>query len=159
MVWISIDTKKAIITLVFVLIICAGLISYAYSIRPVENIYNVNVGNVNFKIHFNVSDLHIEESEEGAVHYFSDNGTVNVMVCDDGTGFSKSYYYTIEHECSNPTNLNGHVVYLTSSNMGDNPGETRYLSYINDRDNERLIIVSTGDMNETAYIISHIKVV
>ncbi len=121
--------------------------------------YNVNVGdNINFKTHDNVTDFHLEKSSEGSVYYYSENTSVNLYVCAYDTSMCDSSYYTIQHECSNPTNVNGYVVYLSSSNTGVNAGQVRYVSYINDRDNQRIILVSTPDMNETSYIISHITV-
>lgn len=152
------DIKKAGIIAIIILIASAGLITYAYSIRPIENLYNVNVDNVSFKTHYNVSDLHIYRSENGGIQYSSDNEFLDLYVCDYNSKMSNDVDYTLKYQCSNPTDVNGHVVYLSSSNVGDHAGETRYVSVINDRDNKRVIAVSCPDKNEASYILDNVTV-
>ena len=53
--------------------------------------------------------------------------------------------------------INGIVVYTTTANVGDNVGQPRYLSYIENRDANTLVSLWSPDPNETAKMALSLK--
>ncbi len=52
----------------------------------------------------------------------------------------------------------GHTIYKITANMGDHKGEVRYISYLQDSDNNRWITVASPDKNLTDLMVDSFKV-
>lgn len=52
----------------------------------------------------------------------------------------------------------GHTIYKITANMGDHKGEVRYISYLQDSDNDRWITVASPDKNLTDLMVDSFKV-
>lgn len=145
---------------IVVCVIVSGLL--VINAEPID-LYAVSgdVGglNVNYISHNNTSDTHIEETGDGYAYYFSENSLVNVYLAKEGTNLASKMDYTKSYEIYSPQDINGTMVYLSESNVGDHSGETRYIAFNENRDIGLIIAVSTPYANETAFIMQNLEVV
>lgn len=145
------------ICIVISIIISAGLV---LSAEP-TTLFEVNAAAggvpVKFITHENISDMYLEESGDGYAYYVSNSTHINVYVAKENTILAEKIAVTKNYQTSNPTDVNGTVVYLSESNFGNASGQTRFDAFNYNRSNELLLAVATPSANETSYIMHHLE--
>ena len=161
------DMKKiSIMTIVAVIAIVAC--SAAFAAQQQDNVIEIdniefNTTNVTKFIFFNNRD----ESENVIASYYIDEDdsgyTLCVLNCSEmnESEFDLTYSGWIEderNESASTNETNGFEIFSVKANNGNNIGDARYSAYKEFKDMKTAVYVSTPDANETAKIISTLKV-
>lgn len=154
------DKNKVIIAiLIIIIVIFACLIAYQFMPGEPEQVDNViDAGILTFNT-TNATNFTADINETGYLELVNDNGTgkytIYLMQYDIMDNANLRHVQLHNNIEGNPTkDVNGVVVYTSSSNMGQYAGEPRYMAYIMNKDTNTEFFVSTPDANETAKIIS-----
>lgn len=155
--------KKTILIIILALavIVGASVILYGNPLQSVMThknepvIYNNTIDGVGAFQSVNATNFtYNETSSSGQVFY-----TSNVTGCEV-TILPTINMWEIPDAGSVKVNDSpkGHTIYKITANMGDHKGEVRYISYLQDSDNDRWITVASPDKNLTDLMVDSFKV-
>jgi len=154
------DLKRILlITLIVVAIVAsvsavsAGFLDGLFGEEQQDNI--IEIENIKFNT-TNVTKFVLYKESTGDKWYVDENDSgYNVHIID----FNEFPGITTTPQTENSPSevVNGTVVFITTANGGDQVGETRYESYIENYDLNSMVWISSPDPNETAKMISTLE--
>ena len=154
------NTKKVLLILlitvaviVSVSVVSAGFLDGLFGGQQKDNV--IEIDNITFNT-TNVTKFKLCNETNGDKWYVDENDSgynLHIINFNEFTGITK----TPQTENSPSQTVNGIVIYTSSSNSGAHVGEPRYKAYIENRNLNTLIGVSSPDANETAKMASTLK--
>lgn len=156
------NNKKLIticVAIIAIAIIVCGIIS-AYNTQEVQKelnkpvIYNNTIEGVGTFQSMNVTNFTKSNQSNDQQTDYKANDTITQITT---TSSSSAVEITkSEAEKVNDT-PNGHTIYKNTANVGEHKGEVRYFAILKDNDNQRYIMISSGDYNLTSKIVDTFK--
>ena len=123
-------------------------------------IYNNTIEGVGTFNTINVTNFTLKQSDDFQTDYlaYDENGTRVAQVSECP---SSDRYQSMEITKSISDKVNdsakGHSIYKTTSNQGEHKGEVIYLSYLDDEENNRIILISSRDYNLTSMMVDSFR--
>ena len=130
-------------------VVSAGFLDGLFGGEQPDNV--IEIENIKFNT-TNVTKFVLYEESNGDKWYVDENDSgYNVHIID----FNELRGITTTPQTENSPSevVNGTVVYITTANGGDQVGETRYKSYIENYDLNTMVWISSPDTNETVKMI------
>ncbi len=149
--------------------ICIAIIAIAIIVCGIINVYNANeiqkelnkpivfnntIEGVGTFQSINTTNFTISNSSNDQQTDYKANDTITQITT---TSSSSAVEITkSEAEKVNDT-PKGHTIYKNTANIGEHKGEVRYFTILKDNDNQRYIMISSGNYNLTAKIVDTFK--
>ena len=155
--------KKTILIIILALavIVGASVILYGNPLQSVMThknepvIYNNTIDGVGAFQSVNATNFtYNETSSSGQVFYTSNLTGCEVSTIPDRTMVENTINMAVKVNDSSK----GHTIYKNTANIGEHKGEVRYVSFIEDQDNHRWIMINTPNKNLTDLMVDSFKV-
>ncbi len=143
----------AVAVIASVSVVSAGLFDGLFGEEQQDNV--IEIDNIKFNT-TNVTKFVLYEESTGDKWYVDENDSgynVHIIDFNEFSGITT----TPQTENSPSEVINGTVVYITTANGGDQVGETRYKSYIENYDLNTMVWISSPDPDETVKMISTLE--
>ena len=157
------DNKKTIIicaAIIIIAVIVSGIMIYhANEVQKELNkpiIYNNTIDGVGTFQSVNATNFtNIKDDGQGQIYYKSNLTGAEVSVNDNNKKFFNIEELQAEKVNESPK---GHTIYKVHATVGEHAGEVRYCSVINDKDNNRFMIISSPNKNLTDLMVDSFKI-
>ncbi|MBR5504000.1 MAG: hypothetical protein IKV87_06130 [Methanobrevibacter sp.] len=121
-----------------------------------------NFSDVSFKAHEDSIVLNASASNFTGFNYYNGN-TTTVKVCkyDNMEALYKAALeYAFDEIKKYPSEkFNGRIMYVTTANVGENVGDSRYITFVEDNSKNTVVFISAETPEEVDFIANSVKII
>ncbi len=142
----------AIVIIALIAVVASSFVNFNTEKGPV--VYNNTIEGLGTFNTTNVTNFTLNESSNSVQNNYVGNDTIAQVTT---TSSSSAVEITISEADRVNDSAKGHTIYKTTANIGSHKGEVRYFSILKDQDNQKYVMISTGDYNLTSMMVDSFK--